>query len=411
MNFIDLFWFVSGVVLATLFFLWKGFIWVRRQKQRFTLLEKELDKQLSQKSKALEDEHKSCLHSLQTSLQRAEIQAKIKGEQYEKEKQLAERKLKDKLQSLTVREQALDKEREKLTNALKRVHELSLEEAVAIVEPRLLQQAKDRVSKELSLLEQAATKKGQEILLQAIERASLKITKELTTITIELRDPRIAPKLIGKDGKIISRLEEMCGVNIRVDNTTSQATITSLNGRRRAFACLLIDQLVKHERISTALLESAHKATNELFESRVIQNGLKLTQHLTFKVSKNVLRAIGDMEYYASQGQNLLQHSLEVAQIAQRLAVDLKLNHEKAYLMGLLHDIGKVLPNTTLTHALQGQMFCLQEGIPTDIANGVGAHHNEILALSEEARLIPIADQLSAGLMGNRKVESDSSLA
>lgn len=403
MSSLDIFWFVIGIVLTALFFIWKSRRWFMTQKQRLILMEKELHSAVEKRKQSLEQEHEACLTSLKASLTRAEINLKIKAEQYEQQKQQLDRKVSQTLSALSTKELSIAKEREKIKKCLEEIHKLSFEEIIQLLEPKMIDQARERTTAHVKHLETIAEKKGQALLLQAVEKASLTNTKESFTHLIQLPDPAIAPRLIGKEGKIITRLEELCGVNLRIDSSPSQIVIASLNGRRRALACVVIEQLMKYERISLALVESSYRTAVDTFDNRCIENGRLAAGALASKMSKNMLKMIGEMEFYSSLGQNLLQHSIEVAKLASRMAMDMNLKRDDAFLMGLLHDIGKVLPETAETHAQQGQAFCIAEGISREIANGVGAHHNEIAPLTDEARLIPIADQISAGLMGNRK--------
>ncbi len=397
---LDFFSFVLGAsfVLLVFLFCW-NFLQARTQEKinqlRFSFEQEEkLKKQeishLQEKGRlSLQKEQLESMHSLHKQ--------KTEQELLLDKLQLQEKRLKEK-------EQQIDQEKKKLITLLEKHASAPLEQLIQKVAEKELQAKKQLAQIELNQLEQESAQRAQNLLLSALERASLPTTRDSSSISLPLPHESLIPQLIGKEGKTIRRFEELMGVSAKIDESTKSLLISSFNGKRRAQAEMLAHALFESGKISLKIVEDLAAQVEKNFETRLQQMGQKTADDLGVQLPKSVLSQVAEMEFYSSFGQNLLLHSIEVAQIAQNLSLELKLDGKKAALMGLLHDIGKTILNETSSHALIGAQFLRKAGLGEDIANGVAAHHREVAPKTPEARLIPIADALSASIPGARLV-------
>ena len=211
--------------------------------------------------------------------------------------------------------------------------------------------------------------------------------------------------MIGREGRNIRALEAATGVEIVVDDTPDAILISGFDPVRREVARLALHQLVLDGRIHPARIEEVVAKVSAQLEEEMLETGKRTCIDLGIHgVNIELVRLIGRMKYRSSYGQNLLQHSREVANIAATLASELGLNPKLAKRAGLLHDIGKVSDaDPELPHALLGAKLAEQYKERPEIVNAVGAHHEEMEMTSAISPIVLVADAISGARPGARR--------
>jgi ribonuclease Y len=211
-------------------------------------------------------------------------------------------------------------------------------------------------------------------------------------------------RIIGREGRNIRAFETLTGVDVIIDDTPEAVVLSSFDPVRREIARLALEALVLDGRIHPGRIEDtvarAQTEVNTLIkeagERAVMETGIT-------GLHPEIVKLIGRMRYRTSYGQNLLDHSIEVCQIAGTIAAELGANVTIAKRAGLLHDLGKMIPDSDIPHALMSQELMLRYGESEAAAHAAGAHHNEILAETVEDVIIQLADTVSAARPGARR--------
>ena len=255
------------------------------------------------------------------------------------------------------------------------------------------------------VFEQECQSRAFSILFSAIERKSQSITKEtfLEEVFIPLDT---IPKIIGKDGRNIQTLEETLNVSLTIDETEKKIWISAHDPKRRFLAKKTIEQLLSDPKITPVTIKTAYETTLHSLSQHLYSKGKEVCYKngLVEDMHPDLFKAIGELHFRSSAGQNVLLHSVEVAELMEIMAHELGFCAKQAKIMGLLHDIGKILPTEWGTsHALAGSAFLTSLGIEKQIVHAVASHHGEEEPSSHEAELLPICDRISATLPFARK--------
>ncbi len=243
-----------------------------------------------------------------------------------------------------------------------------------------------------------------EILL-AMERSAHVYAAESTTIVIPLPNEEMKGKLIGREGRNIRAFEQSAGVDLIIDDTPQAVVLSSFDPVRRDIARLALLNIMLDGRIHPARIEELCQKALEMHESTLPDIGRDAAAGVGIRdFPPAILRAIGLLRYRTSYAQNVLEHSIEVAEIAKLVATELGMDAGLAQRAALLHDIGKGLPTEWEgPHALAGMNFCRIHGESEPILNAIGAHHHDIDPTSDTAYLVIVADRLSASRPGARR--------
>jgi ribonuclease Y len=219
-------------------------------------------------------------------------------------------------------------------------------------------------------------------------------------------------RIIGREGRNIRAIEAATGVEIVVDDTPEAIILSCFDPIRREVARLSLHKLVTDGRIHPARIEEIVKKTEKQIEQEIAEVGKRTVIDLGIHgLHPEMIKVIGRMKYRSSYGQNLLQHSREVAKLCGIMAAELGLNPKLAKRAGLLHDIGKV-PNTEaeveIPHAILGMQWAEKYGEKPDVCNAIGAHHDEIEMKSMIAPIVQVCDAISGARPGARRQVLDS---
>jgi ribonuclease Y len=243
-------------------------------------------------------------------------------------------------------------------------------------------------------------------LITAIQRRTATLATQATTVTVALPNEEMKARLIGRVGRNIKAFEQVTGTDLIIDDTPECVTISSFDPKRRELAKLTLMNLMIDGRIHPARIEELHKKSVEILDESLEETGAEAAQRSKVAgLLPEVLRTLGELRFRASYGQNVLEHSVEVAELAGMIGASLGLETSRLRKAALLHDIGKALPTEWgEAHALAGMKFLAHHGEKdSEILNAVGGHHGEIPSEGCLNPLVIAADQLSASRPGARR--------
>ncbi|MDR0333622.1 MAG: ribonuclease Y [Dysgonamonadaceae bacterium] len=285
----------------------------------------------------------------------------------------------------------------------------SAEEAKERLVESLKEEAKtDAQSYVNDIMEEAkltANKEAKRIVIQSIQRVATETSIENAITVFHIESDEVKGRIIGREGRNIRALEAATGVEIVVDDTPEAIVLSGFDPVRREIARLSLHQLVADGRIHPARIEEVVSKVKKQIEEEVIETGKRTVIDLGIHgLHPELIRMVGKMKYRSSYGQNLLQHSREVANLCAIMAAELGLNPKKAKRAGLLHDIGKVPDDEPeLPHALFGMKLAEKYKEKPDICNAIGAHHDETEMTTLLAPIVQVCDAISGARPGARR--------
>ncbi|MBN1835730.1 MAG: ribonuclease Y [Spirochaetales bacterium] len=352
-------------------------------------------------------------------LQRMERRLLQKEENLEKRLESMEnqeRAVANRERALTERERLLDKEQEKWTAELERISGLTAVEAKRVLVQSLENEALHEAQIKINLIEQeaqlTADRKARDILVTTIQRIATDVSSEVTVSTVSLPNDEMKGRIIGREGRNIRTLETLTGVDVIIDDTPEAVVISCFDPIRKEIARVSLERLISDGRIHPARIEEiVQKVTKEVSQT-IYEEGEKVLFELGIhNMTPEGIRALGRLHFRTSYGQNVLDHSKEVALIAGALAAEVGADVEVCKRGALLHDIGKgVETNGEGNHAEIGMELARKVGEEASVVNAVGAHHNDIEPSSLEALVVQIADAISASRPGARRETLDNYL-
>ena len=250
-----------------------------------------------------------------------------------------------------------------------------------------------------------ASKEAKKVVIQTIQRTATEAAIENTVSIFNIENDEIKGRIIGREGRNIRALEAATGVEIIVDDTPEAIILSGFDPVRREIARLSLHRLVTDGRIHPARIEEVVSKTRTQIEDEIVEIGERTVIDLGIHgLHPELIRMVGRMRYRSSYGQNLLQHSREVANFAATMAAELGLNVKHAKRAGLLHDIGKVPDdNPELPHAILGMQLAEKYKEHPDVCNAIGAHHDEIEMTSMISPVVQACDAISGARPGARR--------
>ena len=384
------------------------------------------DKILQAKEKFIElkSEHEKVILSREKKVSDIEKRARDKESQIQSEvdktKKLnrsLEQKEKDvtyKLEFLDKKENEIEKLHKRHVDLLEQISGFSAEEAKKELVSSLKDEAKsDAMAFIQDAIEEAkltAEQEARKVVLNTIQRVGVEQAVENCVSVFNLESDDVKGRIIGREGRNIRALESATGVEIIVDDTPEAIILSCFDPVRREVARLSMHKLVTDGRIHPARIEEVVKKTEKQINQEIIEVGKRTVIDLGIHgLHPELIKTVGRMKYRSSYGQNLLQHSREVANLCGIMASELGLNPKLAKRAGLLHDIGKV-PETEseLPHALLGMQWAEKYGEKRDVCNAIGAHHDEIEMKSLIAPIVQVCDAISGARPGARRQVLDS---
>ena len=297
---------------------------------------------------------------------------------------------------------------------LEELANLSAEEAKVEMMESLKEKAKaDAMAFVQHSVEEAkltAQQEAKKIVINTIQRIGTEEAVDNCVSIFNLDSDDVKGRIIGREGRNIRALEAETGVEIIVDDTPEAIILSCFDPVRREIARLSLHRLVSDGRIHPARIEEVVHKTRKQIENEIIEVGKRTVIDLGIHgLHPELVRIVGRMKYRSSYGQNLLQHSREVAKLCGVMASELGLNAKLAKRAGLLHDIGKVPEEEAETpHAILGMEWAEKYGEKPEVCNAIGAHHDEIEMTSLLSPLVQVCDAISGARPGARRQVLDS---
>ncbi len=379
------------------------------------------DKMVKAKEKFLQlkEEHEKFISERNKKVQSAEDRQKHKESQLSKQLEGNKRKereidairtnLEKQLEIVDKKRSELEKLHLNQVNELERISGYSAEDAKKELVEALRNEAKtDAMAMIKDITDEAkltANSEARKIVVKSIQRVATEQAIENSVSVFNIESDEIKGRIIGREGRNIRAIESATGVEIIVDDTPEAIILSCFDPIRREIARLALHQLVSDGRIHPARIEEVVKKTERNIGDEIVEIGKRTTIDLGIHgLHPELIRMIGRMKYRSSYGQNLLQHSREVANLCATMASELGLNAKLAKRAGLLHDIGKVPDDEPeLPHALLGMKLAEKYGEKEDICNAIGAHHDEIEMTTLISPIVQVCDAISGARPGARR--------
>ncbi len=373
-------------------------------KERFIKLKSEFDEEANRKKNQIiinenkvkqRDAHVSKLVE-QNKRREAELESKMEN-------------LDAQMEIVQTRKADLKKAKDEQVAALEQISNLSATEAVEQLKSNLTDEAVTKASSHIKeVVEEAkltATKEAKKIVIQTIQRTATEHAIENCVSIFNIESDDVKGKIIGREGRNIRALEAATGVEIIVDDTPEAIIISGFDPVRREVARLSLHRLVTDGRIHPARIEEIVAKTTKNIEEEIVEIGERTVIDLGIHgLHPELIKMVGRMRFRSSYGQNLLQHSREVANLCATMASEMGLNSKLAKRAGLLHDIGKVSKEEPeLPHAILGMELAKKYNENKEVCNAIGAHHDEIEMTSIVSPIIQICDAVSGARPGARR--------
>jgi ribonucrease Y len=387
-------------------------------------LKKEKELRAKEKFLELKAEHEQVILGKDKKIAEAEKRTRDKESQVsselaraKKSADEAEAKIADyntRLEYLDKKQHEIDRLHKSQVEQLEVISGLSAEEAKDQLVESLKAEAKTTAMSHIQdTIEEAkltAQQEAKKIILSTIQRVGTEEAVENCVSVFNIESDDVKGRIIGREGRNIRALEAATGVEIIVDDTPEAIILSCFDPVRREVARLSLHKLVTDGRIHPARIEEVVAKTTKQIEEEIIEVGKRTVIDLGIHgLHPELIKVVGRMKYRSSYGQNLLQHSREVAKLCGIMAAELGLNVKLAKRAGLLHDIGKVPDaESDLPHALLGMQWAEKYGEKEEVCNAIGAHHDEIEMKTMLAPIVQVCDAISGARPGARRQVLDS---
>ncbi len=377
-------------------------------REKFVALKSEFEEDVNKRKQALATQENKAKQKDQNLSKQIEQNKREKAELESKKENLDAQ-----LQIVAKKKEDLESIKAKEAAKLEKVAEMSKEEAVNSLMEVMQNEARTRANHLIKTIEDeaklTASKNAKKVVIDTIQRTAAETAIENCVSIFNLESDDIKGKIIGREGRNIRALEAATGVEIIVDDTPEAIIISGHDPVRREVARLSLHRLVQDGRIHPARIEEIVKKTFKDINEEIIEIGERTAIDLGINgLHPELIRMVGRMRFRSSYGQNLLQHSREVANMCALMAAELGLNVKRAKRAGLLHDIGKVAENSEKPHAIIGMELAKKHGEHPEIVNAIGAHHDEIEMTCLIAPIIQSCDAISGARPGARREVMES---
>jgi len=386
------------------------------------------DKIFQAKEKFLELKAEHEQHIVQKDKKIAEAEKRTRDKESQVSAELAQNKklsdqLERQLQEVAQKSEMLDKKQAEVdrlhknqVQQLEVISGLSAQDAKEQLMTTLKEEAKTGAMAYMqTAMEEAkltAQQEAKKIVINTIQRIGTEEAVENCVSVFNLESDDVKGRIIGREGRNIRAIEAATGVEIIVDDTPDAIILSCFDSVRREIARLSLHRLVTDGRIHPARIEEVVKKTEKQIEEEIAEVGKRTVIDLGIHgLHPELIKAVGRMKYRSSYGQNLLQHSREVAKLCGVMAAELGINAKLAKRAGLLHDIGKVPhseADAETPHAILGMQWAEKYGEKPDVCNAIGAHHDEIEMKTLIAPIVQVCDAISGARPGARRQVLDS---
>ncbi|HNS16925.1 MAG TPA: ribonuclease Y [Bacteroidales bacterium] len=392
---------------------------LRESEEKAEMIKKDKILQAKEKFLQLKAEHEKLIQEKNNLIQKGEARLKQKEALFSQKLEEMQRKQKEvgtmkasltsQLELITKKQQEIEKAGKKQVEQLEAISGLSAAEARAQLVESLKDEARTEAMTHIKdIVDEAkltANREAKKIVIETIQRTAVEQAMENTVSVFNIDNDEIKGRIIGREGRNIRALEALTGVEIIIDDSPDAILLSGFDPVRREIARLSLHKLVSDGRIHPARIEEVVAKTKKQIEQEIIETGKRTCIDLGIHgIHHELIRMVGRMKFRSSYGQNLLQHSKEVANMCALMASELGLNPKLAKRAGLLHDIGKVPDNEPeLPHALLGMKLAEKFKEKPEIANAIGAHHDEVEMESLIAPIVQVCDAISGARPGARR--------
>jgi ribonuclease Y len=380
-------------------------------KEKFLELKAEHEKVILAKDKKMAEAEKR-IRDKESQVGSELKKNRVLNEQLEKEL----KEIEGRIERIERKEQEVEKMHQNQVKQLEVISGLSADDAKAELVNSLKDQAKtDAMAFIQNSVEEAkmtAQQEARKVVIKTIQRIGTEEAVENCVSVFNLESDDVKGRIIGREGRNIRAIEAATGVEIIVDDTPEAIILSCFDSVRREIARLSLHRLVTDGRIHPARIEEVVKKTESQINEEIVEIGKRTVIDLGIHgLHPELIKAVGRMKYRSSYGQNLLQHSREVAKLCGVMAAELGLNPKLAKRAGLLHDIGKVPMaevDIETPHAILGMQWAEKYGENKEVCNAIGAHHDEIEMTSLLSPIIQVCDAISGARPGARRQVLDS---
>ncbi len=411
-----------------------------QQQNRLEAMKQELDEERS-KAEKMQREAEEKLRDAEAKLRHADllVREELQRERERLEKEYRERRnellnwerrlsqreeqIDRRMNHLEKREQALKQEEQrvqalvketenlhrKAQEELERISGLTPEEAKQIVLARVEEELQAEIARRVYEAEEKIRRESEEmakkIIVTAMQRCAVEVASEMTVTTVSLPSEEMKGRIIGREGRNIRTFELLTGVDLIVDDTPEAVVLSCFDPIRREIARMALEALIADGRIHPARIEEVVEKARQEMEHKILQAGQEASRAAGVdNLPEGLLKLLGRLKFRTSYGQNVLDHSVEVAHLSGMMADELRANSKIARRAGLLHDIGKALDHHIEgSHVEIGVEVLRRYGETDEVIHAVAAHHGDIQPQTVEAVLVLISDALSASRPGARR--------
>ena len=377
---------------------------ILQAKEKFLQLKAEHDKTTNERNQqlvVLENKAKQRDSELAKKLEDATRK--------DKELEAQKAQLTSQMELYKKKSEEIEKSHRRQVEQLEKLSGLSAEDAKAQLIESVKAEAKtDAMAYIKDTMDEAkinANKEAKKIIIQSIQRLATETAIENSVTVFHIESDEIKGRIIGREGRNIRALEAATGVEVIVDDTPDAITLSCFDSIRREICRLSLHQLVTDGRIHPARIEEIVEKTKKMIDEEIIETGKRTCIDLGIHgLHPELIRMVGRMKYRSSYGQNLLQHSREVANLCAIMASEMGLNPKVAKRAGLLHDIGKVPDDEPeFPHAILGMKLAEKYKEKPEVCNAIGAHHDEVEMETLYAPIVQVCDAISGARPGARR--------
>ena len=375
-----------------------------KAKEKFLQLKEEHEKTISERSRRVQSSEDRIKHKESQLSKQIESNSRK-----DKEIEAVRKNMDQQLDVINKKRKELNKQHDIQVEKLEKISNLSVvdakKELVEALKNETKTEAMSMIKEITDEARMTANMEAKKIVIKSIQRIATEQAIENSVSVFNIESDEIKGRIIGREGRNIRALESATGVEIIVDDTPEAIILSCFDPVRREVARLAIHQLVSDGRIHPARIEEVVAKTQKNIEDEIVEIGKRTTIDLGIHgLHPELIRMVGRMKYRSSYGQNLLQHSREVANLCSTMAAELGLNTKMAKRAGLLHDIGKVPDDEPeLPHAIYGMKLAEKYGEKEDVCNAIGAHHDEVEMTTLLSPIVQVCDAISGARPGARR--------
>ncbi|MDD3107948.1 MAG: ribonuclease Y [Alistipes sp.] len=377
---------------------------ILQAKEKFIQLKSEHDRMVNERNQKLSQSEQRAKQMESTLTSQQEELTRKTNEQV-----TTKQRLDAQIENVERKKEDLDRKIKEQNTRLEQISGLSSDEAKNILVENMKEEAKTAamtyVNEVMEEAKMSANKEAKMIVVQTIQRVATEAAIEDSVTAFNIESDEVKGRIIGREGRNIRALEAATGIEIIVDDTPEAIILSGFDPVRREIARLALHQLVTDGRIHPARIEEVVAKVQKQIEEEIVEVGKRTTIDLGIHgLHPELIRLIGKMKYRSSYGQNLLQHSREVANLCGVMASELGLNAKLARRAGLLHDIGKVPDDEPeLPHAMIGMKLAEKFKEKPEVINAIGAHHDEMEMTNLISPIVQVCDAISGARPGARR--------